>query len=156
MDKETRTFLEELRKDVIVRLGAVERESYQLRHMFDDESGTRAAVKFARDQAGTAFVGVLELRKLWQKDQTKKNNVTRIIVATIAAIALIVVGSTQLISNLSAARIESRADDIVERKNKACEARIDEREERFAKRVADETVRARDLQIDRITRKGIP
>ncbi len=138
-----------------MRLGAVEREATQLRKLFDEESPTRATVKFARDQAGTAFVGVLELRQLWQKYQAKKNNVTRLIVAGIAGISLITVGISQLIGSLSAARIESRAGDIVERKNKTCEARIDEREERLAKRVADETVRARDLQIDRIT-KGKP
>jgi hypothetical protein len=152
MDNETRTFLENFRRDVMLRLGAVERESRQLKRMFDDESPTRATVKFARDQAGTAFVGVLELRKLWQKDQAKKSNVTRIVVATIAAIALIVVGISQLISNVSAAKIELRAGDIVRRENVACEARIDAREEHLAKRVADETVRARDLQIDRITK----
>jgi len=152
MDGETRTFLENFRRDVVLRLGAVERETSQLKHMFDDESTTRSAVKFARDQAGTAFVGVLELRKLWQIDQTKKNNVTRIIVATIAAIALVTVGITQLIQNTSAAKIELRAGDIVRHENISCENRIDAREERLAKRVADETVRARDLQIDRITK----
>ena len=152
MDKETRTFLENFRRDVVLRLGAVERETGQLKRLFDDESPTRATVKFARDQAGTAFLGVLELRKLWQMDQTKKNNVTRIIVAAIAAIALIVVGSSAFIGNLNAAKIELRASDIVRRENIACEARIDAREEHLAKRVADETVRARDLQIDRISK----
>lgn len=156
MDEETRTYLENFRRDIVLRLGAVERESRQLKRMFDDESPTRSAVKFARDQAGTAFVGVLELRRLWQHDQSKKNNVTRIVVAAIAGIALIVVGTSQLIGNISAAKIEQRAGAIVRNENIACEARIDAREERLAKRVADETVRARDLQIDRITKGQRP
>jgi hypothetical protein len=133
-----------------MRLGAVEREAAQLRKMFDKESPTRATVKFARDQAGNAFIGVLELRSLWQKDQAKRSNITRLVVAAIAAISLITVGITQLIGSLNAAKTEERARGIVRDENKTCEARIDEHEDRLAKRVADETVKARDVQIDRI------
>lgn len=150
MDQETRTFLTKLRDDVIVRLGAVEREATQLRKLFDEESPTRATVKFARDQAGTAFVGVLELRELWRKDQGKRSNVTRLVVGGITAISLITVAVTQFISNINAANTELRAQNIVRRENASCEARIEAHEERLLKRVSDEAVRARDEQIDRI------
>lgn len=152
MDQETRAYLDNFSRDVIVRLGAVERETTQLRLMFDEESPTRATVKFARDQAGTAFIGVLELRKLWQKDSQRRSNVTRIVVAAIAALSLITVGASSFIGNLSAARIELQAGDIVRRENVACETRIEAREEKLIERVVEKTIAARDKQIDRIGR----
>lgn len=153
MDHETRKYLDTFRDTITERLGMVERESTQLRKMFEEDSPSRGAIKFATNQAGTAFLGVLELRKLWQSDSKRRNDLTRLIVAGIAGISLVTVGVTNFISNASAEKSELRARDVVRRENVACETRIYDHEEHLAKRVSEETVKARDIQIDSIIQK---
>jgi hypothetical protein len=145
-----RKYFDAFRSDVSTRLGALEREVTQVRKRQDDDAIDHCAVKFARNQANTAFVGVLELRKIIRDEVAKKNNMTRIIVAAIGGIAIMAVGAIEVAGTVNAAKTELRAQSIVDRRLEIFEKKQAARDEKLADMAATRAVEQRDLQIDSI------
>ncbi len=147
------------------RLALIERELTQLWIMFKDAQPGLAAAQFAADTAGTAVVGVAELRQAIREEMAQNrltlqqetgrmaaaaNNRTKLAVAFMIAFGTMC-GATigaLMTSNMSAARAEANrvAEDATDRKLVV----LEHRDKLLCARCADEAIVRRDQQIDSI------
>lgn len=152
-----------------VRLGAIERELSELWRMFKDAQPGLAAATFAADTAGSAFVGVAELRTMI-RDEMALNRLTlqqeagriaeaargrtKLLVAAMTA-GSVVVGATigaLMTSNMAAARAQAAvvAEAIVGARLKV----LENRDRLLCGQCADEAIARRDRQVDSIIGRG--
>lgn len=147
------------------RLALIEHELAELWRMFHEAQPGLAAAQFAADTAGTAFVGVNELRNLIRDEMAQNrltlqqetsrmaaaaNNRTKLAIAAMLAMST-VCGATigaLMTSNLAAARAEAGkvAEDVTSKKLQV----LEHRDKLLCDQCADEAIVRRDRQIDSI------
>lgn len=154
-----------------MRLGRIERELSELWRMFGDAQPGLAAAQFAAESAGTAVIGVAELRQVIRDEMAQNrltlkqeggrivaaaNNRTKLAVALMLAVSGIC-GATigaLMTSNMSAARAEANrvAEDITTKRLEV----LQHRDKLLCDRCADEAIVRRDRQIDSIFGRAHP
>lgn len=159
------------RERACLRLGAIERELSELWKMFREAQPGLAAAQYAVDTAGTAFIGVAELRKMIRDEMalnrltlqqeagriaSAANNRTKLAVSLMAAVSVIAGGTIGALmsSNMAAARAQAAivATDVVGDKLKV----LEHRDRLLCSQCADEAIVRRDQQLDSIIGRGKP
>lgn len=168
IDSEVKAYLDAFRQSIETRYATLERETTNLRR---NPPGA-AQVEFASDQAGTAAIGVAELRSelakfkgdvtaaisklgadLSQKifvAMAKANGRARLWVAAIAAAGLVVVATITLVDHNSSAQARAAAAEVCNERIDKAELRNEARDRRLAKEGALEYAAEMARQMDTI------
>jgi hypothetical protein len=130
-------------------------ELHQVSDRLEDVSIFEKKAEFAADMAGTATIGVSELRGIIDRAHARGARSVKLWVAILGSVS--VLGSAAFTASTSRANARLRAEcaEVARQEIEHAELRNEARDARLAQKAADWALQARDRQLELLIKAGV-